>query len=364
MRTLRVVLLSTAFIVPAAIPLPAAKPLGAAVPGIASAPLLKLLSAFPDSPANRFGIQLTDFPAARKALGLTAPKPGDDAAAIRYLNQLFQKGSALSGGFGDTLGQLTQWRNAFGFSALDVTRIAAAGKPPEVFFGFELADVKAVDRAVRADPQWSAVLKTPTYNSVRYYQWGVEPTTDLAKRSVGRPFGIGGQLVLLGQQAVFTTADTQARSVIDAAKGKTARLSDWADGRSLIQAVLERGAYSLTVYPSGFGASTRSTGDALGATALAPYAAVAVGFGAAGGKGFAVLAYAHASTATAKTNEVRLRAIVATGRSAVRDTPWASVAKITSTTVRGKVLIAVLASDQPRFALDALFAQDTLFRIA
>lgn len=209
---------------------------------------VELLGRIPDEPSYRAYVLMADVERARASVG--AAQPGDDDAALEQLFELSLatdgSPSVLTAGLGSNdVRDLDEWRQAFGFTVVEVAAGFDAGEPPEDLHGVVVADIDAVTEAVRGDPDWRDDLREVDHGGSRYFAWGEEGITDFERTGGPRPLGMGGRL-LVDEDAslvVRTNFDASIRAAIDAAERGS--LADDPGVLAMVQAFDAAGVSSL-----------------------------------------------------------------------------------------------------------------------
>lgn len=349
----------------------------------AQTPFVRLLAVVPDDPAFTRFVLLTDYHAAADAIGVTVPTidtpgttgSGAEPEVIDYLTALLgpptegePRAAARSIGYVDAadLADVWAWRDEFGFSIVDTVAAVEAGLPPEMISAHVVAVTEHdVDDAVRTHAVWSDRLVDTEHAGIPYYQWGTDAEINIDRRTAGRPLGRGGQLALIDTVAVRSVLDSAMVGALSAI-GDNRTLAANGDAMAVVDALVERGVYSMLLTSEGPSAPREPTST----PPLAPYQWLGAGiaFDAGGaldeGTFLNVVVLHHADEAAAAVNLERLEQLIDQGSSVVTDAPWSSIYRIRSVGTEGVRTIAVLEiveGANPETWLRSFVAYDSLY---
>ncbi len=289
-----------------------------------------LLRFIPDTPAARTEVQLNDYAAAARALGLDRPGPEADYVAVMdYARGLRVKGRMLpspyiSGGDDYAPVTLKTLRARAGYDLRDITASIVAGQPPG-WYSAILLDVpteEVRDRLQRVQ-DWPPP-GAQEYRGVPILTWGDSFEVNLDRRLNPPAYDELGRGANLGfaEGAIFSTLWTDGvRGMISASQGEGPSLAD-AEEYVLLAGGLEK----LGVYSAWLSDRTQSV-DSLGderhcQVLLRPYVAFATGIGRDEGGFFMGWVRVHPTAEAAGENLPRLRERLATCWSVYAQRPW------------------------------------------
>lgn len=326
-------------------------------------PMSAMLSLVPDTEDARRLVVINDFAAARDALGLEQPDAGDDEAIAEHVVEFARAGvtepSEISG-WGSV--QFDAWRDELGFSPIDIEQDVTAGASPELIQALVgRFDRQAVEEALESDPTWSDALETAEHDGTEYWQWGQDSDMDLERISPARRRGESARMALIDDTLLWARSTASIERLIDAADGGDSLADD--DAFSDMAAALDEAeAYAAVLSDEPIPPDPRATPAqrARGGPTLGPY--LAYGSGAAGEADdrLMILVLAHADDEAAEDNVARLRDVVEEGVSRSTRRPWRDVLDIADLRADGRLVVAVLRTEQPGLWATHVFQRDSL----
>jgi hypothetical protein len=289
----------------------------------AGSPFATLLSAVPDTPGTARFVSYVDLEGYYAALGIDPPpRSATSEEANAWLGELVEAArgdvAPLIGGefAGAGLRDPQAYRDEIGVDPADIAQSIETGEPPETYHVVRGSfDAGTVDEAVRSDPGFSDLLEEQSHGEVSFYSWGEDFEQHLERNSPVHTLGRGGRLALYDGLLFWSFWTGGMAGMIDAATGTTSSLADREDFGALAARFDALGVYwvQMTAQPD--------VAEGVAGQLLAPYVAIGAGGGADDDGAFLAIVVAHADSAAAEENVVRLRQWIEEGTDP-SGSPW------------------------------------------
>lgn len=313
-----------------------------------------MLTLVPDSDEHAELVLVSPYGLAEEAVDLDLDgQPGDEAYELDRLRALTLRAQTgvtlhspeMAGGL-----RAQEVLGALGFWPSDLAAEIEVGQPPAVtkiaVGDFEPSDLldraAAIDGATRNEVEGTEVVR-----------WLEDRTVDFnVETPIGRVSGQAGRLALPADRVlVHTTADAEMADAIDTIGDDGSSLANRGHLGAVATALDEEGV--MAAYLSGFpvtplgGPMTPELEAQVSEDGLGPYSAYGVGGALDDGEPSLVIVLAHDNARDAEVNADRLASNVAEGNEPVAGRPWSEVLTEADIEVRGEVVIARFATEDP-----------------